>query len=110
MISALLVVAALAASAPTPHDWTRFGYNAARSSSSPFATGITAANAAHLQRQRVGLDGTVDSSPIFLHGVTVGGAAHDVFFVTTTYGKTSAIDAATGRLLWSYTPPGYSSW
>src|SRR5919198_1755504 len=110
MISALLVSAALAASAPTPHDWTRFGYDAARSSSSPFATGITAANASRLQRERVELDGTVDSSPIFLHGVTVGGAAHDVFFVTTTYGKTLAIDAASGRVLWRYTPPGYSSW
>ena len=109
MISALLVSAALAASAPTPHDWTRFGYDAARSSSSPFATGITAANAARLQRERVELDGTVDSSPIFLHGVTVGGAMHDVFFVTTTYGKTLAIDAANGRILWRYTPPGYSS-
>ena len=110
MIAALLAFAALAASPPTPHDWTRFGYDAARSSSSPFATGITAANAARLQRERVELDGTVDSSPIFLHGVTVGGGAHDVFFVTTTYGKTLAIDAASGRILWRYTPPGYSSW
>src|SRR5207244_2778661 len=38
MIAALLAFAALAASAPTPHDWTRFGYDAARSSSSPFYT------------------------------------------------------------------------
>jgi outer membrane protein assembly factor BamB len=40
----------------------------------------------------------------------VGGSQHDVFFVTTTYGKTLAIDAASGRVLWRYTPPGYSSW
>src|SRR5918912_1554888 len=57
MIAPLLIAAALAASAPTAHDWTRFGYDAARSSSSPIA-----------------------------------------------------IDAANGRILWRYTPPGYSSW
>ena len=56
------------------------------------------------------LGGTADSSPIYLHGVQVNGATHDVFFVTTTYGKTDAIDAASGKLLWQFTPPGYSSW
>ncbi len=110
MIGALLAAAALAAAVPAAHDWTRFGYNAARSGSSPSATGITAANASHLQRQRVDLDGTIDSSPIFLHDVTIEGAAHDAFFVTTTYGRTLAIDATTGHVLWRYTPPGYSSW
>jgi PQQ-like domain len=110
MITALLSAAALAAAAPAPRDWTRFGYNAARSSSSPDPTGITAANAARLQRQRIDVDGTIDSSPIFLHGVTIAGATHDAFFVTTTYGKTLAIEASTGRVLWRYTPPGYSSW
>jgi outer membrane protein assembly factor BamB len=110
MIAPLLAATALAAAAPVPHDWTRFGYNAARSNSSPYATGITAANAAQLQRQRIDIDGTVDSSPIFLHSVTIAGATHDAFFVTTTYGRTLAIDATTGRVLWRYTPSGYSSW
>ena len=59
-----------------------------RTSAPTFATGITAANVRSLQRQQVQLDGTVDSSPIYLHGVQVGGGTHDVFFVTTTYGKT----------------------
>jgi outer membrane protein assembly factor BamB len=104
------LLAALALAAPATHDWTRFGFDAARSSSSPFATGITASNAARLQRQRVELDGTADSSPIFLHDVVIGGARHDAYFVTTTYGKTVAVDAATGRVLWRYVPPGYASW
>ena len=56
------------------------------------------------------LDGTVDSSPIYLHDVRVRGAIHDVFVVTTTYGRTEAIDAANGRVLWRYTPTGYSGW
>ena len=51
---------------------------------------------AKLVRQQVQLDGTVDSSPIYLHAVSVHGTKHDVFFVTTTYGKTEAIDAASG--------------
>jgi outer membrane protein assembly factor BamB len=110
MIAPILAAAAFAAATPAPHDWSRFGFNAARASASPYATGITAANAAHLQRAHIDVDGTIDSSPIFLHGVTVAGAKHDALFVTSTYGRTFAIDIATLRILWRYTPPGYSSW
>jgi outer membrane protein assembly factor BamB len=94
----------------TGKDWTRFGWDAARTSAPAFATGIGAGNAGSLKRQQVRLAGTADSSPIYLHGVRVHGAAHDVFFVTTTYGKTQAVDAANGAILWTFTPPGYSSW
>ena len=96
--------------AGSSHDWTRFGWDARRGNDDPNATGITAANVASLRRQQVRLPGTVDSSPIYLNGVTVRGAAHDAFFVTTTYGITLAIDAASGRILWQWKPPGYSSW
>jgi hypothetical protein len=54
-----------------------------------------------LTLRKVSLDGTADSSPIYLNGV---------LFVTTTYGKTEAIDASTGAVKWRFTPPGYSSW
>ena len=91
-------------------DWTRFGYDAARSSSGPRATGITAGNVRKLVRQRVTLDGTVDSSAIYLRGVRIGGRAHDAFFVTTSYGKTLAVDADTGSVLWRFTPEGYRGW
>ena len=30
------------------------------------------------------------------------GVVHDVFFVMTTYGRTEAIDASNGRVLWRY--------
>ena len=86
-------------------------------SSSPFVliagggpTGITAANVASLSRHQVKLDGTVDGSAIYLHGATIKGSKHDVFFVTTTYGKTIAVDANQGAVLWEYTPPKYDSW
>jgi hypothetical protein len=91
-------------------DWTRFGFDARRSNDDPQATGFTAANVALLSRQQVRLPGTADSSAIYLHGVTVGGAVHNAFFVTTTYGITLAIDALSGQILWRWTPPGYSSW
>ena len=91
-------------------DWTRFGYDAARSSSGPVQTGITAANLNALRLQRVRLDGTVDSSPIYARAVKVAGKVRDVFVVTTSYGKTEAIDASTGRVVWRFTPSGYAGW
>jgi hypothetical protein len=91
-------------------DWPEFGLNPQRSDVSTLSTGITAANIAHLHRITVSLPGTVDSSPIYLHEAGVTGARHSVVVVTTTYGRTLALDADSGRILWSFTPPGYSSW
>ena len=48
--------------------------------------------------------------PFTFDGVTVKGSRHDVFFVTTTYGKTIAVDANQGSILWEYTPPRYATW
>lgn len=102
--------AAVGARAEVGGDWTRFGYDAARHNAGPKNTGITAANVGRLRRQRVSLPGTVDASPIYLRGVQIHGARHDAFFVTTSYGRTIAINAATGAILWRFTPSGYSSW
>lgn len=88
-------------------DWPTFGWNLARTSAPDVSMGIRASNLHTLQRQQVRLDGTVDSSPIYLHSVSVEGSRHDVFFVTTTYGKTIAIDADSGTVLWEFTPPDY---
>ena len=112
VLTAALVVAACSGGAAAStvvsgHDWTRFNWDARRSGSVTFATGITAANVSALKRQRVRLPGTVDSSAIYLHGVKIRGAMHDAFFVTTTYGITLAIDAAKGSILWKWRPPGY---
>jgi outer membrane protein assembly factor BamB len=102
---------AAGAQAPTPlQDWPLFGLTPQRYSSTSAATGITAANVGRLHRLRVSLPGTVDSSAVYLHQATVAGGTHDVAFVTTTYGRTLAVDANSGSILWSFTPPGYSSW
>lgn len=91
-------------------DWPQFGFDVASSGASTANTGITAANAASMTRRQVRLDGTVDASAIYLHAVTVHGSNHDVFFVTTTYGKTVAVDANSAAILWEFTPSKYASW
>src|SRR2546430_4552070 len=58
---------------PDNGDWTRFDYDAQRSGVGPASTGITAANLHSLRHRRIFLDGTVDSSPIELHAVTING-------------------------------------
>jgi len=107
-------LAAIPAGQPTTAqrllDWPEFGLDPQRSDVSERSTGITAVNATRLHRVTVRVPGTVDSSPIYLHGVPVGGAARNVVVVTTSYGKTVAIDADSGRILWTFTPPGYGRW
>ena len=70
-----------------------FGGNVESTSANPRPSGITADNVTKLARRQIKLDGTVDASAIFLQGVTVHGAAHNVIFLTTTYGRTLALDA-----------------
>jgi hypothetical protein len=91
-------------------EWPEFGLNPQRSDVSELASGITPAQLGRLRQTTVSLPGTVDSSPIYLHDVSVEGATHDAIVVTTTYGKTIAIDANTGAVLWAFTPPGYGRW
>jgi hypothetical protein len=103
------VAVAAAAQDLTPQHWPMFGGNVESTSANPRPTGITAANVAQLARRQVKLPGTVDASAIYLQGVTVRGALHNAIFVTTTYGKTLALDANSGEVLWEYTPPSYEA-
>jgi outer membrane protein assembly factor BamB len=100
----VLLAGASARPAATGHDWPRF------SSVGAASAGITAGNVGRLRHQVVTLDGTVDSALIYLHHVSVHGRPHDVFFFTTTYGKTEALDASTGKLLWRYVPASYGTY
>jgi hypothetical protein len=91
-------------------DWPEFGLDAQRADATSRPTGITAADVSSLSDRRIALPGTVDSSPIYLHAVRVGARTRDVAIVTTTYGRTIALDPTTGRLLWTFTPTGYAGW
>jgi outer membrane protein assembly factor BamB len=88
-------------------DWPKYGFDAA---SSGVAAGVhlDTAKLGSLTRQQVSLDGTVDSSAVYLRHAAVAGVFHDVVFVTTTYGKTIAIDADHGTVLWEFTPASAS--
>ncbi len=112
LLASALVVASFAAFSTSAWagDWLQFGFDSARTNAPAGATGITAANVGGLVRQQVSLDGVADSSAVYLRGATVAGATHDTFFVTTSYGRTTAIDADTGAVLWVYVPPGIAGW
>src|ERR1700761_4784311 len=100
----LLTVIAAHASGVNP-SWPEFGFNPQRSDASEEGVDFH-----HLRDVRVTLPGTIDSSPIYVAGAEVRGATHDVAIVTSSYGRTFALDAGSGKRLWTYTPPGYSSW
>jgi outer membrane protein assembly factor BamB len=89
-------------------DWPEFGLDPQRSDATEQQTGITAANVGHLKKIEVKLPGTVDSSPIYLHHVRIAATQRAVIVVTTTYGKTLALDPSSGAILWRFTPHSYS--
>jgi hypothetical protein len=99
-----------AAATGTLSDWPEFGLDAQRVDATNRPTGITAANVGALRAQQISLPGTADSSPVYVHGARVAGATRDVIVLTTSYGRTVAIDASTGALLWTFTPTGYGGW
>jgi outer membrane protein assembly factor BamB len=86
-----------------------FDYGPQRAGVGP-RTGITAANVSTLRRRVVRIDGVADSSAIQLHGVLIRGRIRDVVVLTTTYGRTIALDPASGSKLWEYVPSGVHSY
>jgi outer membrane protein assembly factor BamB len=82
----------------------RFNYDARRSGVGPRDTGINRRDLGSLGTRVVHIDGAADSSAVELHAVLVHGRTRDVIVVTTSYGKTIAIDPGTGERLWEYTP------
>ena len=102
---------AIAAAQRAPaQSWPTFGGDVQSTSANPQSAGITAANVRELRRHRLELDGLVDASAIYLHGAIIDGARHDAIFVTTSYGRTMALDADSGKVLWQYTPARYREW
>ncbi len=104
-----VTTAASAGSVPDG-DWTQFNFNAQRTGVGPANTGINAGNLGRLQLRLVHLDGTVDSSAIALRNVRVRGRRHDLLIMTTTYGRTLALDARTGAKLWEFVPGNIGSY
>jgi outer membrane protein assembly factor BamB len=91
-------------------DWLRFNYDAQRSGVGPAYTGIGVGNLGSLQTRVVQLNGVADSSAVELHWVQAGGRLRDLVFVTTSYGKTLAIDPTSGAIVWQYVPGDIGSY
>jgi outer membrane protein assembly factor BamB len=91
-------------------DWTTFDFDPQRSGVGPASTGITAANASRLTRRTVRIDGVADSSAIQLHAIRLHGRKRDVVVLTTTYGRTIALDPNTGAKLWEFAPSDIGSY
>lgn len=109
LLLGLGVLLTAAATGALAQSWPMFGGDVQSTSANPAPARITAANVRQLRRRQVELDGLVDASAIYLHGATIRGARHDAVFVTTSYGRTLAVDADSGQVLWEHTPAGYSS-
>jgi hypothetical protein len=88
-------------------DWPTFGGGNARTNANMAPTKITAANVGSMVRQQVTISAPIDAGLIYLSAVKVNGASHDVFFGTTNVGRTVAIDANDGKVLWEYAAPGF---
>jgi hypothetical protein len=95
---------------PAAADWLRFDFDAQRSGVGPAAVGLGPHNVGALRLRKVKLPGTVDSAAIALHGIVVRGRRHDLVVMTTTYGRTLAVDAGSGRILWQFTPGNIGSY
>jgi hypothetical protein len=108
LVGLSMLITASAQGAPA-RNWPMFGGNVQSTSANLQPAGITTANVRELRHRQVKLDGLVDASAIYLHGVTIQGARHDAAFVTSSYGKTIALDADSGAVLWEYTPASYRS-
>lgn len=88
-------------------DWPTFGGDNRRTNANMAPTRITADNVGKMVRQQVTISAPIDAGLIYLRGVQVNGALHDVFFGTTNLGHTVAIDANDGNVLWEFAPPGF---
>ncbi|HEY2651745.1 MAG TPA: PQQ-binding-like beta-propeller repeat protein [Solirubrobacteraceae bacterium] len=90
-------------------DWLEFDYDPQRGGVAP-SSGISSRDLRSLRTRVVGISGIADSSAVELHGIDVQGRVRDVIFITTTYGKTIAIDPASGAILWQFVPADIGSY
>ncbi len=100
VVASLLLAGATARGAKI--DWPtygggvqRTGENAAESALGPSTVGGLA------QRWATDRGGVIVASPVLAADVAVGGVATDLLYVGTEHGLLAALDAATGRIVWS---------
>jgi hypothetical protein len=100
-----VVAVTLVVNTPAPAsgaDWPTIEHDPGRTGIAPAESQIGTGNAASLtQNWSATLDGKVSAQPLFLSGVQVMGATHDVVIAATNQNTLYALDANTGAVLWS---------
>ncbi|MBB6144909.1 hypothetical protein HNQ77_002865 [Silvibacterium bohemicum] len=97
-----LTVLAAGTTATTP-DVTTYHYDNARDGLNAQESILTLANVNSTQFGKLGfdtVDGKVDAEPLYLGGVTIGGALHNVLYIATENDSVYAFDADSGTQLW----------
>lgn len=94
--------AGAASGALATYDWLQFGFDQQHSGDNTLETKITPANAAQLRKLfQVALPSPADGAPVFLHSVQTTNGYRNLLFLTTRDGNLLALDAGTGKVIWS---------
>lgn len=84
-----------------PGDWLMVDHDPERTGFASDETILTTSNVSNLvQSWSAALDGQITAQPLFVGGVTVGGATRDVVIESSSNNSVYALDATTGTILW----------
>lgn len=88
-------------------NWTQFGYDASGTRNNPAEARVNTSTVAGLHLLwRTKLPDIADSTPALLYGLDFpDGSMHNVLYLTTKAGSLVALDADSGRRLWTRTNP-----
>ncbi|ABF43775.1 hypothetical protein Acid345_4776 [Candidatus Koribacter versatilis Ellin345] len=90
-------------STPSAVNYTTWKFDNARDGLNSKETLLTPSNVNSTNFGQIwstGLDGRVWAQPLYMNGLTVGSAKHNVVFVATAYDSVYAIDGDSGTVLW----------
>jgi glucose dehydrogenase len=84
-------------------DWPVFGFDSAHTGVNPHETALNTSTVGGLQRLwGATLPDVADAPPVYLHGLRLpDGSTADVLYLTTRDGHLVAVNAASGRIIWS---------
>jgi hypothetical protein len=103
ILTMAIVMAASGGSARAAvRDWPTFGGSLSRQGHARGERAPSPATAPNLRALwRTPVGGAVNTQPLLAHGVRVGKRRRDLVYVGTEHGRVAALDARTGRVVWS---------
>lgn len=93
----------------TALNWPVFGHDPARSGVDVGDTTLNSTNVSTLVEKwqiSFGSGNVADSTPILLANIQVGGTGQQMLYQTAKNGETFAIEAQTGKIIWTYSTSG----